>query len=38
MDRILQPAPEFHWLADHIKTALDPNNILAPGKYGIGMG
>lgn len=38
MDRILQPAPEFHWLADQIKTALDPNNILAPGKYGIGMG
>jgi 4-cresol dehydrogenase (hydroxylating) len=35
MDRILAPAPEFQKLANTIKSALDPNNILAPGKYGI---
>lgn len=36
MDRVLEPAPEFRALCDRIKTALDPNGILAPGKYGIG--
>jgi 4-cresol dehydrogenase (hydroxylating) len=35
MDRILDSAPEFRELANRIKNALDPNNILAPGKYGI---
>jgi 4-cresol dehydrogenase (hydroxylating) len=37
MDRILGPAPEFRSLASQIKTALDPNNIMAPGKYGVGL-
>ncbi len=36
MPHILAPAPEFQSLANSIKSALDPNNILAPGKYGIG--
>jgi 4-cresol dehydrogenase (hydroxylating) flavoprotein subunit len=35
MDRILRPAPEFRGLARTIKEALDPRNVLAPGKYGI---
>lgn len=37
MDRLLQTSPEFRAFADTIKSALDPNNILAPGKYGIGI-
>jgi 4-cresol dehydrogenase (hydroxylating) len=37
MDRILNPAPEFQALAAQIKKALDPNNIMAPGKYGVGL-
>ena len=36
MDRILQHAPTFRQMADKIKHALDPHNILAPGRYGIG--
>lgn len=36
MDQILDPAPEFRQLANRIKEVLDPNGILAPGKYGIG--
>lgn len=35
MDRILAPAPEFLDVSRRIKAALDPNDILAPGKYGI---
>ncbi len=35
MDRVLEPAPEFRDLAERIKHALDPNDIIAPGKYGI---
>ncbi len=37
MDRILEASPEFQHLANRIKTALDPHNILAPGRYGIGV-
>jgi 4-cresol dehydrogenase (hydroxylating) len=36
MDRIFRPAPTFQNLCARIKEALDPNDILAPGKYGIG--
>jgi 4-cresol dehydrogenase (hydroxylating) len=36
MDRILGPAPEFQRVCNLLKRALDPNGILAPGKYGIG--
>jgi 4-cresol dehydrogenase (hydroxylating) len=35
MERILRSAPEFQQLAQRIKGALDPQGILAPGKYGI---
>jgi 4-cresol dehydrogenase (hydroxylating) len=35
MDRIFARAPEFLDLANRIKGVLDPDNILAPGKYGI---
>ena len=35
MDRIFSNAPEFKDLACRIKGLLDPQNILAPGKYGI---
>jgi 4-cresol dehydrogenase (hydroxylating) len=35
MERILRSAPEFQALAQRIKGALDPQGILAPGKYGI---
>ncbi|MDA8137470.1 MAG: FAD-binding oxidoreductase [Desulfobacteraceae bacterium] len=37
MDRILDPAPEFKELTTQIKQALDPNNVMAPGKYGVGV-
>jgi 4-cresol dehydrogenase (hydroxylating) len=37
MDRILARAPEYHKLADTLKVALDPEHILAPGRYGIGL-
>jgi 4-cresol dehydrogenase (hydroxylating) len=36
MDHVLRPAPEFRRLACALKNALDPNWIIAPGKYGIG--
>lgn len=35
MNRVLSSAPEFQDLARRIKSVLDPQNILAPGKYGI---
>ena len=35
MSKILEPAPEFLRVANKIKRALDPKNIIAPGKYGI---
>jgi 4-cresol dehydrogenase (hydroxylating) len=36
MGKILSRNQPFLGLADRIKAAVDPNNILAPGKYGIG--
>jgi len=35
MPNVLRAAPEFQALCNRIKGALDPNGILAPGKYGI---
>lgn len=35
MDRILKPAPEFQQFAKKLKAAIDPDQILAPGKYGL---
>jgi 4-cresol dehydrogenase (hydroxylating) len=36
-DSILAPAPAFQRLCDSIKAGVDPANILAPGRYGIGL-
>lgn len=35
MGRIFRTAPEFLTLARRLKSALDPNGVLAPGKYGL---
>ena len=35
--RILSGNPEFQRLANSIKSALDPDNIIAPGRYGVGL-
>ncbi len=35
MDRILKPSGTFHDLANTIKAALDPDDLLAPGRYGV---
>lgn len=35
MDRIFDAAPEYKRLCSRLKSALDPNNIIAPNKYGI---
>jgi 4-cresol dehydrogenase (hydroxylating) flavoprotein subunit len=36
-DRILGGAPEFQRLMNAMKLAIDPENIIAPGRYGIGL-
>jgi 4-cresol dehydrogenase (hydroxylating) len=36
MDRILDCAPGVRRLLETIKSAVDPDNILAPGRYGVG--
>jgi len=36
MDRIMNRSPKYKEIVNLIKTALDPNNILAPGRYGLG--
>jgi len=36
-DRILNGAPEFQRMMTAMKAAIDPDNILAPGRYGIGL-
>lgn len=33
----MNPAPAVQRLADAMKSAIDPGNILAPGRYGIGL-
>ncbi len=38
MDRIFERAGDFQRLAEALKGALDPDNVLAPGRYGIGGG
>jgi 4-cresol dehydrogenase (hydroxylating) len=35
-DTLFESAPEFLALNNKLKNALDPRNIIAPGKYGIG--
>lgn len=36
MDRILDRSPEYRRVGEAIKSALDPEGILAPGRYGLG--
>jgi 4-cresol dehydrogenase (hydroxylating) len=36
-DRILSGNPEFQSLMNTMKGAIDPDNILAPGRYGLGL-
>lgn len=36
MERILRPAPAVQRLAATLKQTLDPDHILAPGRYGLG--
>jgi hypothetical protein len=35
MDRIFSNAPEFLSFCQKLKKAIDPQGIIAPGKYGI---
>jgi 4-cresol dehydrogenase (hydroxylating) len=37
-DRVLGSSPSFLRLAETLKLAVDPNGILAPGRYGVGLG
>jgi 4-cresol dehydrogenase (hydroxylating) len=37
MNRILNCAPAYQSLADALKSAVDPGNTLAPGRYGVGL-
>lgn len=34
---IMDSAPEFQRMMDAMKFAIDPNNIIAPGRYGLGL-
>jgi 4-cresol dehydrogenase (hydroxylating) len=36
-DRIMQPAAGVQHLLDAMRSAIDPGNIIAPGRYGIGL-
>lgn len=36
-DRVLAPAPGYRAVADRLKRAVDPNGVLAPGRYGLGL-
>ncbi|MBV9926753.1 MAG: FAD-binding oxidoreductase [Acidobacteria bacterium] len=35
---MLDGAPEFRRMLDAMKSAIDPHNIIAPGRYGLGLG
>lgn len=34
---IMESAPEFQQMLDAMKAAVDPDNIIAPGRYGLGL-
>lgn len=36
MEQVTECAPEFKQFLNQIKEKVDPNNIIAPGKYGVG--
>jgi 4-cresol dehydrogenase (hydroxylating) flavoprotein subunit len=36
-DRIMQPAPELQKILDAMRSAIDPDNLIAPGRYGLGL-
>lgn len=36
MPTVTECAPTFKWFLNEIKQKVDPNNIIAPGKYGVG--
>jgi 4-cresol dehydrogenase (hydroxylating) len=36
-EHILESAPEFQRMMNAMKSAVDPDNIIAPGRYGIGL-
>ena len=36
-EKILRTATEFQTFVDALKTAADPNDVIAPGRYGIGL-
>lgn len=36
-DRIMQPAADLQKILDAMRDAIDPDNLIAPGRYGIGL-
>jgi 4-cresol dehydrogenase (hydroxylating) len=36
-ERVLQHAPEFQRFLNRMHDSIDPNGVLAPGRYGIGI-
>lgn len=36
-ERLMEAAPEFQRMMNAMKAAVDPNHIIAPGRYGIGL-
>jgi 4-cresol dehydrogenase (hydroxylating) flavoprotein subunit len=37
-DRIMQPAADLQKVLDAMRYSIDPDNLIAPGRYGIGLG
>jgi len=37
-DRIMQPAADLQKILNAMRHAIDPDNLIAPGRYGIGLG